>query len=130
MRLEELVDKMIPPDLEKDLPSFTEILNLRNIVMNHSKISELESLLQQENGFSEGADINLLLKWLRKKNYSMIKEFEIKILEAYFSHPFVIQKLTGKASTLFPHVHSLPEFDFEILEPVMDLDQRIFSNGE
>ena len=130
MMLEELIDKMIPGDIEKQFPRFSDILTLENVLMSRSFIDELQFLLKQKGDLLQEEDVNVLLKWLRKQNYAAIKDLELKVLEAYFSHPEVIRKLSNGASTLFPHQRFLPEIDFELLEPVMHLDKRIFSNGQ
>lgn len=130
MRLEELFDKMIPSDVEKSLPNFSSILSLEDISISQSYINELQLLLEQKNGLNEVDDINFLLTWLRKQNYSAVRELEKKLIEAYFSNPVVIEKLTGGESTLFPHQKILPEIDFELLEPVLHLGERVFKNGE
>ena len=130
MRLEELIDRMIPFDSEKRMPCFSDILTLNDILISKSQIKELQALLEHEDLPIKGSNIEGILKWLRKKNYSLVKDFEIKLLETYFSNPIIIEKLTGGSSTLFPHQKSLPEIDFELLEPVLNLDKRISSNGE
>ena len=130
MRLEELIDKMIPSDIERQLPCFSEILTLRNLYLSDAHKKKLQYLLKENKDFGNEDDVTIILKRLRKQNPIAVKELEIKVLEAYFSHPEIIKKITGEASTIFPTQRSLPDFDFELLEPVLNLDTRISSNGE
>jgi hypothetical protein len=128
--LKELIDKMIPGDIEKKLPRFSDILTLQDSLISCSLIDELQLLLEQKHDLPQEEDITVLLKWLRKQNYAATKNLELKVLEAYFSHPEVIRKLYNGKSTLFPHQRFLPEIEVELLEPVMHLDKRKFSDGQ
>ena len=130
MRLEDLIDKMIPSDAETRLPCFSNICTLNDLNMSSYYIKDLQGLMKITNSFSETDDVNIIIKWLRKENSAAVKELEIKVIEAYFSNPIVIQKLAGSAATLYPNKKILPEINFEVLEPVLDLDERLFLDGK
>jgi hypothetical protein len=130
MKLEQFLNRMIPENTEKKIPCFSNLISLNTLMLTLNSFEEIESILNEMDITLNELDIGIQLKWLRKKNLKVFKELELKVIEAYFSHPYVIQKITAGNATLFPHAKVLSDINFDLLEPVICLNERIFTDGQ
>lgn len=130
MKLELFLNRMIPENKAKKIPCFSDLISLNTLMLTSDSFIEIESMLSEMDVILNELDIGIQLKWLRKKNLKVFKELELKVIEAYFSHPYVIQAITAGKATLFPHARFLSDINFDLLEPVICLNERILTDGQ
>lgn len=111
--------KMFPG--KKQLPSISDINNSAFFID-----TDIENMLSKyilDNGFDlNDVEINNFLKGLKRFNYNLANQFINGAVDYYFSHPEVLSYLQGDRVPLFPNYRSLPEIDYDLLIPVIELD--------
>ncbi|MBY6081854.1 hypothetical protein [Ruegeria arenilitoris] len=112
MSVEALLDHMFPADARRRIPGFRSsgaILDAPAVL-----VARIECLFAKH----ANADINATLKVMRRAAPDEMAAFTIAALEAYYSAPPVVEALRPGPAVLFPHARSLPEIDYDLLEPV------------
>ncbi len=115
------LDLMFPGDADRMMPSFSA-LGLEALASLETEIAALAPHLNEHGEtLAPLNDINDKLKALRKLATAPTQSFTMAALEAYFTNPSVISALRGDGPTeLFPHSRSLPDIDYDLLEPVLE----------
>ena len=124
--ISELLDWLFPGDEELGVPPFSEIsttLTHRFFQEASTYIVEIEEVYSNE---TKGDDLLALEMYLRKCLPVTTRAFTTLALQTYFAEPKVIALLGNREAALFPHSRALPEIDFELLEPVMELRAKGF----
>ncbi len=113
MSVEALLDHMFPPDAGRGVPGFHSsgaILDAPEVL-----IARIEHLFAKY----ADAEFNVVLKAMRRAAPDEMAAFTIAALEAYYAAPPVVEALRPGPAVLFPHARSLPEIDYDLLEPVL-----------
>lgn len=117
----DLLDEMFPGDSARGLPSFSA-LGPEALVDLEGKIIALMPYLRNLADMSDPpSEVNDTLKTLRKLAPDLTKDFLLAGLNIYFAAPAVVEALRGGPAALFPHARALPEIDFDLLHPVLEL---------
>ena len=120
----DLLEAMFPGDAARGLPSF-EALGPEALARLHAESKALAPYLWDHAAeISQFSDVNDILKGLRKLAPEQTKALIMAALGIYFSSPLVISRLREGPAVLFPHARSLPDIDYELLEPVVDRCSR------
>ncbi|SBS40443.1 hypothetical protein MSP8887_04388 [Marinomonas spartinae] len=110
--------KMFPG--KEKLPSFSAIDNL-----NFFFDADVENMISEyilDNAVDlNNIEINEFLKRLKKFNYILTNRLINDAIDYYFSHPAVLSSLQGDRVPLFPNYRSLPEINYDLLIPVIEL---------
>ena len=115
-----LLEAMFPGDTARALPSFKALGAEAFARLDAEAKALTPHLIDHAAALAQLSDINDTLKALRKLAPEHAQAFTLAALESYFSSPVVISALRGGAAVLFPHARSLPDIDYELLEPVLD----------
>ena len=124
--ISELLDWLFPGDEELGMPPFSEIsttLTQRFFQEAWPHIVEIEEVNSNE---SKGEDLLAFVMYLRKCLPMTMRAFTTLALQTYFAEPKVIAKLASGGAVLFPHSRALPEINYDLLEPVMELHAKGF----
>ena len=117
----EFLDLMFPGDEDLGMPSFSGIaphLIERLDQEAHSFFVEIENIIIPELRFENSLD---LLAYSRKHLPITMRKVTTVAIQNYFADPKVIASLRKGEAVLFPHPRVLPEINYELLEPVMEL---------
>jgi hypothetical protein len=119
MSVDALLVAMFPGDAARKVPGFAALgLDARALAdseMVHAIGRALDDLPQIET-----AEVNEILRALRKLHPEVARDFIDAALVAYFTAPEVICAVRGGPETLFPHAWSLPDIDYALVEPVFE----------
>lgn len=119
--ISELLDSLFPGDTDLGLPLFSEIssaLTDRFYKEARIHIFEIEGAVLSER---KGENISELIAYLRKRLPIKMRNFTTLAIQTYFADPKVIKILRNSEPSLFPYPRALPEINFELLEPVIEL---------
>lgn len=119
-----LLDAMFPGDDARSLPSFNSLgRDAFDALLNEAE-ALMPYVQNHAEDFNPSMDVKASLSVLRKVAPQTTHAFIISALEVYFSSPLVISRLREGPAVLFPHARSLPDIDYELLEPVVDRCSR------
>jgi hypothetical protein len=124
--ISELLDALFPGDRELGMPRFSEIsttITQRFFQEASPYIAEIEKIFSKE---IRGDDCLTEVIHLRQRLPVTMRAFTTIALQTYFAEPKVIALLGNREVALFPHSRTLPEIDYELLEPVMELQGKGF----
>lgn len=119
--ISELLDSLFPGDTDLGLPLFSEIssaLTDRFYKEARIHIFEIEGVVLSER---KGENISELIVYLRKRLPTKMRNLTTLAIQTYFADPKVIKILRNSEASLFPYPRALPEINFELLEPVIEL---------
>ena len=119
--ISELLDSLFPGDTDLGLPLFSEIssaLTDRFYKEARIHIFEIEGVVLSER---KGENISELIVYLRKRLPTKMRNLTTLAIQTYFADPKVIKILRNSEPSLFPYPRALPEINFELLEPVIEL---------
>ncbi|MEJ2744020.1 MAG: hypothetical protein P8176_16500 [Gammaproteobacteria bacterium] len=120
-----LLTRMFPGNADDRMPGFNELFEQIELWLDGYEIEALDQLLSLCNSEGDAADVNELIKRMRRENPDLINRFLIQAIEVYFSNSKVISILKNGETTLFPHQKLLPNIDFDLLIPVLELDNQV-----
>ena len=117
----EFLDSMFPGDEDLGLPMFSEISS--HLIERFHKEArpyfvEVENVITPELRIVNSLD---LLSYLRKFLPTTIRKLMTFAIQNYFADPKVIATLRNSEAVLFPYSRALPEINYELLEPVIEL---------
>ncbi|MDC1120381.1 hypothetical protein OAT72_00770 [Alphaproteobacteria bacterium] len=122
MRLEDLMDALLPGDNETNMPSFSEAGLAIEDILCEEKITALTDCLKEVSQDTElfNQDITDIVSQLKKNKKIFIEDFLIGVLEAYFSSKSVLDVLHKDQSPVFPNNRQLADVDYDMLMPVVE----------
>lgn len=119
MLVDALLAAMFPGDPAHNVPGFAA-LGLDVDALGHPEAVQAVGRALSELPEAETAEVNEILRALRKTHHEVAQAFIDAALVAYFTAPDVIRALRGGPETLFPHSRTLPDIDYALLEPVFE----------
>lgn len=119
MLVDALLAAMFPGDPKRKVPGFAELGLNSNVLGSAALIQAMDRALTEVPGI-EAVDVNEILRSLRKSHRDTAQAFIDAALTAYFTAPAVIRALRAGPETLFPHVRTMPDIDYTLLEPVFE----------
>ncbi len=119
MQVDKLLAAMFPGDSERKAPGFAA-LGLNSGALDSSELVQAMDGALADLPPIETAEVNEILRALRKSHPETTQAFIDAALTAYFTAPEVIRALRGEPDTLFPHARTLPDIDYTLLEPVFE----------
>ncbi|MFC3852774.1 hypothetical protein ACFOSD_08005 [Salinispirillum marinum] len=102
------------------LPSIDE-LDIDGDTISYEYEDILSAFVSEYSLDVDEIEINEFLKLFKKNYYTQANGFISDAIDFYFSHPQVISVLQQGRVTLFPNYRALPEIDYDLLIPVMEL---------
>jgi hypothetical protein len=115
--LDQLLDRMIPGDATRGLPSFAA---LGIDMAAHFSADELSAIEDMMSRSGDKTDANLLLKSLRAELPGLAQTLSDKALDLYFTHPVMTAALQQGRTTLFPHERSPDALNYDLLAEVFE----------
>jgi hypothetical protein len=115
MQVDALLAAMFPGDPARGIPSFAALGLVAAALVDPELVQALADL-----SITETADVNEILRALRKSHHDATQTFIDAALTAYFTAPEVIRAVRNGPETLFPHGRVLPDIDYTLLEPVFE----------
>lgn len=112
---------MYPGDERSGLPSYISLNLSCDNLFEESLLAQLNDLIKKCLGDFVSQDVNDVLKAIRRENPEVMNRFIVRSLEVYFSAPQVVSVLRNGATTLFPNQRILPDIDFDLLIPVVEV---------
>ncbi|UYO53627.1 hypothetical protein [Rhodopseudomonas palustris] len=119
MSVDALLAAMFPGDPACKIPGFAA-LGLDTGAMAISEAAQVVGRALADLPQTGTAEVNEILRALRKSHPEAAQAFIDAALAAYFTAPEVIRALRGGPETLFPHARMLPDIDYALLEPVFE----------
>ena len=119
--ISELLDSLFPGNRELGMPRFSEISSTITQRFYQEALQHIAEIEQVYSNEIEGEDFLALVTYLRKCLPVTMRAFTTLALQTYFADPKVIAILGNGEQTLFPHSRALPEMNYDLLEPVMEL---------
>jgi hypothetical protein len=123
MSVDALLAAMFPGDPARKVPGFAA-LGLDAGALADSEMAQAVGRALSELPQTETAEVNEILRALRKSHPEAAQAFIDAALNAYFTSPEVIRALRSGPETLFPHAWTLPDIDYALLEPVFERAPR------
>lgn len=114
-----LLVAMFPGDPARKVPGFSS-LRLDASALADPEMVQAVSRALSDPPQTEMAEVNEILRALRKSHPGVAQAFIDAALTVYFTAPEVIRALRGEPETLFPHAWPLPNIDYSLLEPVFE----------
>jgi len=121
----EFLDYLFPANDYFDVPAFSGCENFSLAIFADEIVDDFSDLIRSTELVLGEADVNTDLRALRRLNPLLLEEILSKALEVYFSSPDVTTKITTTPSPLFPSQRVLPDINFELLIPVVDLGNAV-----
>ena len=115
--LDQLLDRMMPGDSTRGLPSFGTLgidLETHFLAKEFSAVEDIMSRCGEE------TDVNLLLKSLRADLPDLARTLTERALNLYFSHPIITAALQQGRTALFPHERSPEAMNYDLLVEVFE----------
>jgi hypothetical protein len=123
MSVDGLLLAMFPGDRARDIPGIAALRLAANTIAEPGILQTIGFALSDLPEI-EAADVNDTLRALRKSHPDAAQAFIDAALTAYFTAPEVVRALRDGSETLFPHARTLPDIDYELLEPLFELTQE------
>lgn len=116
-----LLEEMFPGDATASWPSFSSLGEnaIEGVRGEFSAIAKL--LTVDKEGLSQLNDINAKLRRLRRISARVVDSFVSTALSVYFTSPSVVSTVRRRPATPFPHIVEIPEDDYTLLVPVLNL---------
>jgi hypothetical protein len=119
MSVDALLAAMFPGDPARKVPGFAAS-GLDAGALGNSEMAQAMDRALSDLPQTQTAEVNEILRALRQSHPETAQAFIDAALVAYFTAPAVIRALRGGPETLFPHVWTLPDIDYTLLEPVFE----------
>jgi hypothetical protein len=100
------------------VPGFLDLDKKEELATSIRNIKEASSIYFIVHEQNPGLDINGILKLMKKDKKIDMTVFLDSALEVYFSSPEVVRSITRSPVPLFPNERVLPDFNYDLLEPV------------
>jgi hypothetical protein len=114
----ELLDAMFPGDPARMVPAAAVTGAPVHLAALFPHLDEIDALIAGE---ALPDDPGAALKILKSRAPDLIDRFVEQAVVAYFSDPAVARALTGKPTPLFPNLTVMPDIDYDLLEPVLQV---------
>ncbi|WP_419813557.1 hypothetical protein [Bacterioplanoides sp.] len=112
----ELLTEMFPGNPE--VPGFDQLADRNRLAVSIKNVEQVAERYKSARANDMDISINDIIKMLKKDSTLDIPGFIESAIEVYFSVPEVVVPLTGSQLPLFPNERSLPDIDYDLLEPV------------
>lgn len=109
------------PETRGDLPAFSNI-DTTGLLEKFDATQVINNLIADQKIDLDDIEINAFLKLFKKESYEIANGFIEVAISFYFSHPQVLSMLQGGRITLFPHYRAMPEINYDLLIPVVEMD--------
>ena len=120
----EFLDRLFPHNQNEGFPSFSasgaELNNEENSMLQ----SLIDKLYDQDQYVFQIEDINEILSFSKKIDYSETNLMLTRMLEKYFGSREITLKLYDGNTTIFPHFRFLEDIDYDLLEPVINRSNK------
>lgn len=103
------------------LPAF-DAIDISSLTINPLAESALNELISDQGIDLQEIEINEFLKRFKSITFPVANQFIEDAILFYFSHPQVLASLQQGRTTLFPNHQMLPEINYDLLIPVIELD--------
>lgn len=117
MSVDALLAAMFPGDPVRKVPGFVALGLDAGALVDPEMVQAMGRALS-DLPQTEAAEVNEILRALRKLHPEVTQAFIDAALIAYFTAPEIIRALRGEPEILFPHAWPLPDIDYSLLEPV------------
>jgi hypothetical protein len=114
----ELLEAMFPGDPARVVPAAAATGAPAQLAALFPHLDEIDALIAGE---AQPDDPGAALKILKARAPCLVDRFGERAVVAYFSDPVVAHALTGKPTPLFPNLTVMPDVDYDLLEPVLQV---------
>jgi hypothetical protein len=114
----ELLEAMFPGDPARVVPAAAATGASIQLAALFPHLDQIDALIAGE---ALPDDPGAALKILKARAPDLVDRFVEQAVVAYFSDPVVARALTGKPTPLFPNLTVMPDIDYDLLEPVLQV---------
>jgi hypothetical protein len=114
----ELLEAMFPGDPARVVPAAAATGASTQLAALFPHLDQIDALIAGE---ALPDDPGAALKILKARAPDLVDRFVEQAVVAYFSDPVVARALTGKPTPLFPNLTVMPDIDYDLLEPVLQV---------
>jgi hypothetical protein len=113
------LDQLVPADESGVMPAFSKAVDMENFKATFLEYGECEEYFCSHEKRGKPSRYSDFLKYLYDCDRDLARKLEEALIKAYFTSEIALSKVGKTKFPLFPNIRTLPEIDFDLLEPVL-----------